>query len=70
MYQLGFCSVEFRWNLRFFEVPETGFRQTAKTFSFQQVIEILLLWYQELKCVYIVFVFCKQTTLRFTVRAS
>ena len=50
-------------------MPETGFLLTAKTFSFQQLIEIFLLCYKELRCVCIVFVFHKQTTPRFTVRA-
>ena len=54
----------------FFEMPETGLLLTAKTVSFQQLIQILLLCYKELKCVYIVFVFHKQKTPRLTVRES
>ena len=69
-YQLAFCSVEVGLDLQFFETPEPGFLLRARSFSFQQLIQILLLCYHELKCVYIVFVFYKQTTLRFTVRAS
>ena len=42
-------------------MPETGFLLTAKTFSFQKLIQILLLCYKDRKCVYIVFVFHKQT---------
>ena len=70
MYQLGFCSVEVGLDLQFFETPEPGFLLPARSFSFQQLIQILLLCYHELRCVYIVFVFHKQTTPRFPVRAS
>ena len=43
-------------------MPETGILLKAKTVSFQQLIQISLLCYKEVKFAYNVFVFHKQTT--------
>ena len=56
-YQLGFHGVEIGSNLPIFKMTETMFLLTAEIFSFQQLIQSKLLYYEEQERVYFVATF-------------
>ena len=56
-YQLGFHGVEIGSNLLIFKMTETMFLLTAEIFSFQQLIQSKLLYYEEQERVYFVATF-------------